>query len=53
MHGIVYSKELYCLNHLNMMRPLMIQVMKSGILVQESKAAAVEVTEAEGTQVLL
>lgn len=45
MHGIVYSKELYCLNHLNMMRPKMIQVMMSEILVQESIAAA-EVTEA-------
>lgn len=46
MHCIVYSKELYCLNHLNMMRPSMIQVMMSGISVRESTDAAAAVTVA-------
>lgn len=46
MHCIVYSKELYCLDHLSkMMRPSMIQVMKLEILVRESRAAVAVVTE--------
>lgn len=48
MHYIVYSKELYCLDHLEMMRPTMIQVRTLEILVQESTivAAAAAATEA-------